>query len=325
MSLSKFWLIDGFSGDRRDSWQIGGPTIDYENHKEYAVYETYTIDIYEFCELCRGDSDYENAEEDDEVAWGAANEWADGLLESCRLLTEWLYDDIFFIARSNHYGYEIRLMVVAPVDPIELLQDEYRLTTSSARKCVEIAKRYSTIDFKDAVRGVLGTESAKLPDSTDPYELDLDWDWLLDLSERFEGSMSELNDFKKRCSVEKGSLTQIDSTGLYTIDHGEYADENIAVFKSEPKSFSRYVFDRKNRKVWFLRSGWRMHLENRPAFHLCRYIAAVYSENPGKERQKAAALEALFSTLGEPISNAKQFVEPLARVGCRKEALILAL
>ncbi len=329
---SRFWLIDGFRGDSDHSWQIGGPKIDYENRNEYAVYDTYTVDLANLVE-----DPVEDAEGFTEIV----NCYVDDLVKELELLTEYLYDDIFFIMASNNYGWTYDVMVAAPVNPGDFLQYEYDMTQADARKCIEIAKLYDKMDFDDAVKTVLGDngESEEWLERLEDLERLLDWDWLLDFTQRFEEGMKELEDFRRRCAVSKGCLYDVDITGLYTLEQGEYADENIILFKSEPNSSLRYIMDRKTQRIWPFH--YLSSFENKPALYFCMYLSEVYSysgsgdetekENETEvESRKSKALKSLkflFEALGEPVETSRiaEFAEPLARAGYRKEALTLAL
>ena len=164
--------------------------------------------------------------------------------------------------------------------------------------------------------------------------------------QRFEDSEKELEDFKKRCTVERGYLCCVDVTGLYTLERGEYADGNIILFKPSPDSRLRYVLDRKTMRVLYCHSLGPF--ESKPALHLCRYLSAVYTDyrvctgsegkngadkgqegqkGGQKERLKQEALEALFRTCWpvEDESRLVRFAEILAKAGHKKDALMLAL
>jgi len=306
------------NGDSDFSWQVGGPTIDYENCSEYAVYDTYTVDLTDLIA-----NDGEDSCED--VAWDAANDYVDYLTKNLELLTKYLYDDIFFIVSSSNYGWMLDIKVVAPVNPEDFLQNEYDMTQDDARKCIEMAKLYDKMDFVDAVKTVLGDEVSE--EGLEDWENLLDWDWLLDFSQRFEEGMKELEDFRKRCAVTNGYLYDVDATGLYILEQGEYADENIILLKPEPNSSLRYILDRKTLRIWPLR--YLAPFESRPVLHFCRYLS-VYSgaeDDAEAESRKSEALKSLFEALGESVeaSRTAEFAELLARAGCRKEALMLAL
>lgn len=314
--FSKFWLIDGFWGDIDRSWQVGGPTIDHENCSEYAVYDTYTVNLANLVE-----DSVEDAEEFAEIV----KYYADHLVKELELLTKYLYDEVFFIIHSRDYEWVLDVMVVAPVNPEDFLQYEYDMVQEDARKCIEIAKLYDTMNFDDAVKAVLGDISEE---DLEDWENLLDWDWLRDFIQRFEEGMKELEDFRERCAVRNGYLYDIDVMGLYILEQGEYADENIVLFKPSPDSSLRYIMDRKTLRIWPLR--YLTPFESRPVLHFCRYLSEVYSgaeDNAEAESRKSEALKSLFEALGRPVeaSRTAEFAELLARAGYVKEALMLAL
>ncbi|ADC64725.1 hypothetical protein Ferp_0552 [Ferroglobus placidus DSM 10642] len=324
MSESKFWLISGFHGNRDFSQQIGGPVIDIPHCDYYAVYEEYTMNL---TDLCRPDPDLSETEAAEMFA-ELANAYLDEVTEKLKLLVEYLYDDVFFIVSNRDYPsmLVVDIYAVAPVEPEDYLRQEYDYFID-AETLVKIAKAYDRLNNEEeAIKAVLGNISEEELERW----IGFDWQDVLDAAERHENAMKELEDFRRRCRVEKGYLVDVDVTGLYTLHQGEYRDENIVLFRPREDSSLRYIMDRKTLRIWSIQHS--PLFEHRPVLHLCRYIeACLKSEaeaDAEKEARKREALEALFNSLGEPIDLAgreEQFAECLIGIGLKKEALALTL
>jgi len=218
---SRFWLIDGYVGDSygRDSLQIGGPTISYENCNYYAVYDTFRIHWWHYDDLddsCDVSSDWE------------------GIKSSLEGLTKYLYDEMFFIASFDRLV--ITLMVVGPKSPED----------------VDVFEPHEVEAARKHLNGELSKDDLEKLFDEGVLECSYEWEDLLWLVGAEKVAGEEHRDFKNRCVFSSGSgyLIEIRCDDLWFVLDGFYSDSNIIFIKRS--EYRAVLINRSSHRFWRL-------------------------------------------------------------------------